>query len=309
MRVVAKKGDVFVRLSHEGDKKNPFIGIEVLRPDLVFPRYGDDDYKEMVACAVKYFNLVDTGERNWFAQVYYPDVIQLYDLGREAGGGDSSVFSEDSEGNIIKIRRQYHIDKKPASWQLIDEIKNPFGVIPIFHIKNNVDDLPFGVSDLQVMTDLQDLLNITVTDLAHVMDTQAFTRVLIFGANNLDKIDIGPGVWTAIPNESGRAQPIPPGPIADYLYTIDTIIEQISAVTRTPRQVFRGYDNVPTSGYALNIRFMQLDAKCNEKKEEIKHALRRMNQVILATAVNLGWVDEFLMELQKEYSDVDTDYI
>jgi hypothetical protein len=156
--LMGKKGDVFLKLYMENNQ----IKVRVLRPDICFPRYRSDDYKEMLYCAIKWFDEEDVETRHavslrkWKAQVFRPDVVEYYEL-------DETNETEYSE------------------WKLIHVEENILGFIPVIHIKNTIDDLEFGISDLQVMTDLQDALNKTITDMLLTMDNQAFQRVFIFG--------------------------------------------------------------------------------------------------------------------------------
>ncbi|MDQ1316529.1 MAG: Phage portal protein, partial [Candidatus Poribacteria bacterium] len=142
--LMGKKGDVFLKLYVENDE----IKIRILRPEICFPRYRSDDYKEMIYCAIQWFDEDDlvppsNGRNNgkkWKAQVFRTDVVEYYEL------ADSS--------SIIDPFQSF----QRSEWKLMDIQNNILGFIPIIHIKNTLDDLEFGVSDLQVMTDLQDAL-------------------------------------------------------------------------------------------------------------------------------------------------------
>lgn len=287
VRIMAMKGDVFLHVSV--DDVNG-IGVNVLRPDIVFPKYLTSNFKVMEACAVKSYRVMEDGAHHWIAQVWRPDVIETYDLGdRPAGVLDDEIYPTKDKRGKGKSKSKV---REPDNWRLVDIEENMLGAIPIFHTKNNIDAMPFGVSDIQVMIDLQDALNKTITDMMHTMDNQAFQRLFIFGGKEGEPYRLGPGVVLEIANESGSVQAIPPVNVTHFLYSIDSIIDQICAVTNTPRQAFQGYSDVPTSGLALSIRMHQLELKCNEKKANIRRTLRNANWLILSLAEALGWAEE-----------------
>lgn len=284
------KGDVFskVFIIPDGDGNPVDIGISVIRPDVVFPKYADDYWKRMEYCAIKYFVMNQLNEQQWIAQVFYPNVVYEYDLGRQVE--DLDKWTEDEEQNVTSIRGYHSMPLESHQWKFMQEVENPFGAIPVWHFKNGQHLMPYGVSDLQDVVDLQDALNKTFCDMLATMDYQAFQRIILFGASMQGEYDMGPGSIIEVPNESGRMMVIPAGSIADFLYTIDTCIDNISAVSRTPRQVFQGYNDVPTSGYALRIRYQQLEAKCGRKRIELRTKLQQMNRMILYTAAELGLI-------------------
>ena len=302
IRLMCKKGDSFLKLSLVGDK-DPDIKITVTRPDVVFPKYRDDDYEEMASCAVKWYEIKESGERSWFAQVFFPDTmdeegnyvpgrVDYYHLGDHAVS-DTESYTEDEDGNIIRTRRMpTHIDQEGDQPEFLYSEDNPFGVIPVFHARNSIDDVPFGESDLADMIQLQDFMNLTLTDLSLVMQEQAFQRLFLFGAQSNEEFSLAPGVINVVPNESGGLQSIPPVNIGNYLYAIDTIVSLIADVSDTPKQAFAEHaQGLPASGYALKVRYIPLEDKCNEKKAQLQQVLRRMNQAILSMMVQLKWLD------------------
>jgi hypothetical protein len=283
--VMGKKGDVFLKLYIEDDQ----IKVRVLRPDICFPRYRSDDYKDMLYCAIKWF---DEGEKEaaearghedkkgWRAQVFRPDVVEHYTLGESA-------------------ETQY------SQWELVDVEKNILGFIPVIHIKNTVDDLEFGVSDLQVMTDLQDALNKTMTDMLLTMDNQAFQRMFIFGAQTPKghEISMEPGMITEVPNEDGKLQVVQAAHMAPFIQAMKEIVDQICIVTSIPRVAFTGSGGLPTSGYALRIHYLPLERKCEKKEFILKSAFSKLNRMIFGAAKLLGMGDYTGFSTKIQFSD------
>jgi SPP1 family phage portal protein len=274
LTLMGKKGDVFLKLYVENDE----IKIRILRPEICFPRYRSDDYKEMIYCAIQWFD--DLGspsarsdDTKWKAQVFRPDVVEYYEL------VDSQSYSP--------------FGSQKSEWQLVDVQDNVLGFIPIIHIKNTLDDLEFGVSDLQVMIDLQDALNKILTDMLLTMDNQAFQRIVIFGAQTPkgQKISMEPGSILEVPNESGNMQVVNASDIMPFIQAMDKIVEQICTVTSIPTAGFAKSEGGAVSGYALRLHYLPLEHKCRRKEVILKNRLCELNKMIFKTAKLLGMGD------------------
>lgn len=292
LRINGKKGDVFLKLY----VRDGFIRVAVIRPDMVFPKYHDDDYELMQFCVTKSFVLDEDGRRFWQAQVFYPDHVDFYNLGVKSGDdgtdrGGKRWFRysvSDKWKNQWSEYSEYSDTHTFDTWDFQGTMPNPLGMIPIIHIKNNTDDLPFGVSDLQAITPLQDVLNKAATDLSVVMDTQAFQRLFILGSMGDDEIEVGPGTIMQLP-EGESVQVVPPGNIGNMILDVQNTLQHIAAISSIPVEAFRGFSGVPASGYALRILFMRLEARCNETMASVTNALANLNRMILMTASLMGY--------------------
>jgi len=271
--IMGKKGDVFLKLYIENNQ----IRVRALRPDICFPRYKSDDYKDMQYCAIKWFDEEDSDNifpvdrgvrRKWKAQVFRPDVVEHYELGETT-------------------KTDY------SQWELVDVQDNLLGFIPIIHIKNTVDDLEFGVSDLQVMTDLQDALNKTVTDMLLTMDNQAFQRMFVFGGQTPKghSLSMEPGMITEVPNENGSLEVVQAADITPFIQAMREIVDQICTVTSIPGIVFSRSSGSTVSGYALRLQYVPLERKCGKKKIVLKNRFGELNKMIFTAAKLLGMGD------------------
>jgi len=296
--IMGKKGDVFLKLYIENDE----IKIRILRPDICFPRYRSDDYKEMIYCVIQWFDEDDLGSpsarndgnlvsssllgetRKWKAQVFRPDVVEYYEL---ANGSD-----------IVDPFQSF----QRSEWQLVDIQDNILGFIPIIHIKNTMDDLEYGVSDLQVMIDLQDALNKILTDMLLTMDNQAFQRIVIFGGQTPKghKISMEPGSVIEVPNENGNLQVVNAADITPFIQAMDKIVDQVYTVTSIPRTVLSKSEGGVVSGYALRLHYLPLERKCKKKEIILKNRFCELNRMIFKAAKSLGMDDytEFKTKVQ-----------
>jgi len=271
--IMGKKGDVFTKLFIEDNQ----IKINVLRPQICFPRYKTDDYKKMIYCAIQWWEDEDKYDKTevgkWHAQVFRPDRVDEYEL------------ESDKESNIESQR---------TNWQLVDSKKNVLGFIPIIHFKNTVDDLEFGVSDLQVMTDLQDALNKTITDMLMVMDTQAFQRVWVFGSTSPKgvEVSVAPGMVTEVPDATGHLSIIEPAAVEPFVVAMSSIIDHIMTITSTSKvQIMKPDAPLPPSGFALRMHYIPTERKADKKLAVMQSGFRNLNGMILKAAKILNQGD------------------
>lgn len=303
VRMMIKKGDAFMKLVLIGQEDNRDIRIKVKRPGVIYPRYRDDDYMDMLYVATKWFTMTTPSERQWWAEVLRPAYIdpetgeevpgmaEIYDLGLQGVESDKT-YQQNDEGELraITTRPMHHEGGTPQP-QLVDEYESGFSDIPVYHVRNNVDDLEFGVSDLMSVIPLQNNLNRIVSDMLYALDYNGFPRGFVFGAMGDSKMDVGPAVWTKFPDPSGSVFVIPPANIGHFAQAIEIIIDFIAGVSSTPKQAFAEYSHgLPTSGYALKVRYQPLEDKCNEKRAELKTAFRKMNRQILFVLSELGLI-------------------
>lgn len=305
LRSMGKKGDSFVKLYVE----NGEIRLSIPRAEYVFPKYRDDNYEDMEYCVIKYYSLDPTGNRVWRAQVFYPDRMEQYFLGVQNAELYTPsrlwrrLFKRDRYQNTPDTFNYYdeketHFDK----WEPEGVWENPLGVIPVVHFKNVIDDQPFGVSDLQVVTSLQDNLNKILTDMLVSVDNTAFPRLFLVGgmAGAGGKISVSPGTIADLP-DGASVQVVPPSSIYNYVVGIQALVEQMSTVTQIPVEVFRGFNGLPVSGYALRILFMNLESKTKERMANVSDGLSLLNRMIFNAVSLMGLASwELLSQLETE---------
>ncbi len=272
-------GDAFIRMYIENNN----IRLAVDRPEQVFPRYSSSNYRDLMWLAYKWFDReVESTNVSMKSQTFYPDHIELYELGTEVESVGFNMFQT-----------------QKTQWQLVDSIPNPLGFIPVVHLRNNASNgLEYGTSDLQPMVSngsqlgLQDLLNKTFTDMSLNMDNQAFQRLILWGGNpGKQKLYLGPGSVLEIPNEQGHMEVIPAETIAPYLMAIEQIIDHICAVTSIPRLTFMRPQGFPISGFALKIHSYPLERKCKRKEIVLNNGLKTLNRLIAYALALVTGVD------------------
>lgn len=317
VETLIKKGDAFLKLQNIPiSEKLQDIRIKVIRPDVVYPRFRSDDYKDTLYTAIKWYEYTSPGQIRWFAQVFYPPTAEspitemhTYDLGPE-GLPTMAQFSEDDDGNVIQTT---HLQPQPPTMGHRAVSDDPIAIedtefpgIPVFQARNNAGDRPWGVSDLHDVTAIQDALNKAWTDLLYIMDEQAFQRLFIFGAHGESRVEFSPGKITNIPNESGRLEVIPATNISQFLFTIDSLLDAISGVSGTPKQAFGEFvQGMPASGFALLTRWMPMENKCSVKRAVMRGVFRRMNDMIVYMLGKYGYFNKVPGMSEEALSGID----
>lgn len=276
--VMGKKGDVFLKLYIEDSE----IKISVLRPDICFPRYRKDDYRELLYCAVQWMEEEDEfGEGDENGQTFWPDVS-------EGVQQRAQVFRPDTVDYYVLEGDE---ETEATQWVLVKSEKNPLGFIPIIHIKNTIDDLEFGTSDIQVMSDLQDALNKTITDELLVMDQQAFQRLWIFGAQTPkgEEVSQEPGTVTEVPTAEGHLDVVPPASTEPFITALRDIVDHIMTVTQLSKIAIMKPDSpLPESGFALRMHFIPQERKAGKKIAVLQSRFKALNQMIFKAAKMLN---------------------
>ena len=109
--------------------------------------------------------------------LFYPDRIEKYVSVREAAGGlpEAKDFikcgTRHAECGMEKEERARDEFRGPHF-----EIRNPFGVVPVFHFANNADIGSFGQSELEAAIPIQDGLNKSVLDMLVSMEFAAYRQ-------------------------------------------------------------------------------------------------------------------------------------
>lgn len=260
IRIQGKKGDVFVKVFPDYEDKDNPIKLRVLTPDIVYPKYKDDDIQTLEYVAIVIDRKDENGRPYKYAQVFWEDEIVEY----KQGMGEKT-------------------------WQEIDRHPNEIGMIPVVHIKNTEDDKLWGESDIEPIMTLVDGICKAFTDMVANADYQSFQRVFTTGNNDsygpddkaAEQQEVGPGVRTNLPDPEARVHVVDPVNPQGIIKIIETLREEISIHSRVPQIALGKADGTgAVSSLALRIHYQPLHDKCDEKETLAANGLQQVNRII-----------------------------
>jgi hypothetical protein len=175
--------------------------------------------------------------------LYYPDQLQYYVSTKKAENVTSAAAF------------------KPAETPGAD---NPFGVIPVFHLRRNRRKVQ---SELANAITPQDAVNKLLSDMMVAAEFGAFRQRYVISQGEPPRLKNAPNeIWT-IPGNDGAGQPTQVGEfeqtdISYYLAAIDKLATAIAIITRTPKHYLFAQGGDP-SGDALIAMEAPLNKKCD----------------------------------------------
>lgn len=153
-------------------------------------------------------------------------------------------------------------------------LKNPYGVVPVFHFANNAGVGEFGSSELRDAVPIQNALNKSICDMMVGGEFVALPQrwatglEIEFDENDRPKVPFTPGVeriWTSDNNETKFGQ-FDAASLEQFLKVQDSFRVEIARVTGTPLHYFSlQTGNVP-SGEALKTLEKRFSAKVTDRQ-------------------------------------------
>lgn len=169
--------------------------------------------------------------------------------------------------------------------ELIDQRKNPLGVIPIVHIANQkASGSPFGLADCFDMISLNREYNEMATLAADILNYHSSPVTVILGAkaSNLEKG--AKKVW-AIPTAGADVKNLElnggPEGVLEYMEVLKRGMHEMTGVPETALGQVQPISN--TSGVALSIQFQPLMQRWHAKVNQYAKGLEKINEYALLT--------------------------
>jgi hypothetical protein len=255
-------GDSFVKVAFEeayddpaGNFHPPKIRILPLNSAFCFPEYHPHDMSRLIRFKMKY--------RFWGTALEGTRQVFSY----------TELWTEDAFQSFIND-------------ELIESQENPLGVIPFIHVSNTkVPSSPWGLSDIQDVTDLNRQYNETATLITDIVNYYASPVTIITGAksNNLER---GPRKVWAIPNKDARVANLEINSQLDGpLKFLETLKEKMHEIVNIPMNAFGQELQISnTSGVALQITLLPLMQKFRQKSIQYESGLVRVNELIIRVA-------------------------
>lgn len=264
-RTNGTKGDVFLKPTYNEETKK--VVIRVLRPDIMFPNYSDEDYETMESCEIKFEKERD-GIPYMFVQVW-----TLEDI------------------------KEYEASPDPAEeWKLIKTLPNKYKIMPI-HVRNKILDKPFGESDLEDMIPLQKAFNKILTDIMKISEDQAFKHLWATGVRQGEegKLEHGPGKLWSFASPDAKVGGIEPASIEQLVNFLEFLADEIAHKGRVPE--FKMTTMIKDiSGVALRMMYGDMIERTDERITIWTDCLRQL----LIYLVRIGVAESLFTGKAKE---------
>ena len=282
MRQAIKLGDSFVLVWP--DEINKISKITVLDPSTCFPVYEDDE-GTLLWFKRQWLGFNKEGAVTAFKFIYYPDRVERFYAMPDRT--KTSIALSDF-ANMTWI--EYTEDDQEAI------IKHPYGM-PFVHFANRPDDSPYGESEIHNIYGLQDAINSQIINLVRIGEFCGAKQGVLKGAspddfpkdkNGNPMINIDIGDWLVISNPEGSVSSIDQSSPDGVVKILDTLIDKIAEVTRTPKAVLESSDGNAASGFALSKVEAPLIAKCNESQVVFGSCYEDVFKLILKQARAMG---------------------
>lgn len=270
-------GEAWVKVQyiHPDDLDDPFeeypdgrIRVNVVPTQYVFPTFNQHDKDKL------------------------DEILIMYPIEKRADTG--ILFKRERVETVIyKELWTRETIKVYEGKELVDEMENPYGLIPFVQTKNfPVAGRTRGVSDLDDIIPLNVELNTKRSDISEIIDYHSAPITLVYGARigNLEK---GANkVWGGLPKDSKVENLHLQGDLVastQYLETLKTSMCEIGAV---PETVLGGASAISnTSGVALEYMNLPLIDRTRVKRQSTIKGLQLVNKIILFIAVQEGLIE------------------
>ena len=257
-------GDCFTRISWEENDplEGAFPRIEPLPSQYVFPSYGGSDglnRRRMLRCKIMWPQIEEVLVRTMFRGPKVERKVVWY-----------------SEVWTAKKREKWREDK------LIEEAVNPFGEIPVVHIPNYpIAGEPFGISDIQTITDLNVELNDKATDISDVINYHGSPITVVIGAK-VSTLEKGANrVWGLPPGADIKNLELN-GDLSASLNFFNLLRKGIFDLSGTPEAALSGPEHIAgTSGATLAQAYLPLIEQRDVKLELYGRGIRMINRLLL----------------------------
>lgn len=264
-----KSGITYVAVWPNPDGEHPLIRAE--HPAQVYAEYDAEDQHKATS-ALKVWKGTDG---LWYATLYLPDSIYRWQSARPDPEGNTPPAFKGSAW----IGRQD--DTGPAA-------PNPFdGEVPFVPFRNSPDILGAYQSDIEPVIPIQDRINTTLFNRLLAAEFSAFRQKWATGIDVPVDPDTGEQrepynaavdrLWVS-ENPDARFGEFGETGLGGYISAIESDIQHLAAITRTPPHYLLGQSGAFPSGESLKATETGLMAKVHEKSvyfgEDWEHVIR-----------------------------------
>lgn len=208
-----------------------------------------------------------------YLTLYYPDRLEYY------RSNHSTAPTITKDGTFTPG----HDVQTAASFMLTETADNPYGEVPIFHLRK---ERRTTKNELTNIIEPQDSINKLLSDMMVAAEYGAFPlRWVISQADVRGKLDTSPGYFMAIPASDGEGQQssvgqLPATELSNYLSAIEQKVNSVAVISRTPKHYFLAQGGDP-SGEALIAMEAPLNKKAQKYIDRFSSTWRKVAQFLL----------------------------
>lgn len=239
----------------------------------------------------------DEIEGKLYLTMYYPDRLEYYIADSVTG---SEVRESTSVGQSVSGIQSI----LTAQWRTREpNAENPFGVVPVFHFRNNRRRI---LGELTNVIEIQDAVNKLMADMLIAAEFGAFKQRYVISATGVDELVNAPNIIWDIP-AAGPGEPTPvigefsATDINNYLGAISKLASDIGMISRTPRIYF--FQGGEPSGESLKTMEGPLVQKCRRLIKALTPVWRQVCEFMLMLE---GSEDVDISKIQVPYRSPET---
>jgi len=221
----------------------------------------DEERPRVKSWAAKWWQ---TAEKRLRLTMYYPGKLEYYETTREI---------------------QDTMSLTGKAFEALDVVKNPFGMIPVFHFRRTRRGIYSELTPSVVS--LQDAVNKLLADMMVAAEYGAFKqRYIISNADTQGRLKNAPNEIWDLPAGDGFGQDTSVGEfeatdLGNYVGSIEKLATSIAATTQTPRHYFIEKAGSNPSGEALMAMEASLNTKVDRYIERLQFDWSALAQFML----------------------------
>ncbi len=245
------------------------IKLRIIPTQYVFPRFDQHDIKKLESLVI----------------MYPVEKTETTGILRNRSRLTTVIYKEHWTNTAIHVYEDGN---------LIDEMENPYKIIPFVQIKNRpLAGRTYGFSDIDDLIPLNVEYNIKKSDVSEIIDYHAAPVTLVYGAKigNLEK---GANkVWGGLPKDAKVHNLELTGDLVASNKYIDGLKTSMCEIAGVPESVLGGASAISnTSGVALQYMNGSLIDITNTKRHCTSTGLQKINKIILYIAYIEGLINK-----------------
>lgn len=211
---------------------------------------------------------ITRGSKRWMdelAQIhlrlYFPDRTEGFVIPRQ----ENRVYEIESGLQTLEPEDREIL---PEGWEREGAaVRNPYGIVPIFHFKNKASGSTHGISEVKVVIPIQNAVNKILMDMMIGSEFGAFRQKWMAGGGHpKEGWKSGPTRIWATTDPNAKFGAFPETDLEPYTRVVETLVGHIAKTTQTPMHYLRASGDMP-SGDAMKFAESTLVFKARDRQK------------------------------------------